>query len=179
MSTRVYLDQRLKFWLAFAGILTLVFVHLSGGRLIKRAKPDAALLLGLDFGNRSKIVLLHRSYDVDNTRTVSVSNAQSFADSINADFKSVANDWQFLLQKASAQYDEVIVLEGSPRSASDELVELTSLSADSGFELEFLGKIVGFRMMKSMRLKCSDPSIGPKNTWSSAVAYCLQIDNPA
>ena len=125
---RVYLDQKLKFWLAFMGLLTLVYIQLTGG-MIRRGK--ASLHESAKNSERNvetdsrQLVMLHRSSDFDVATTLSVGNAQSLARELDAAFFVSGESWKVDLKAALQKHPKgVILLEGAPRSSRSSIIHL-------------------------------------------------------
>jgi len=107
---RYYLDQRIKFWLAFMGLLTLIYVGLFGDQ---NTRKKSLLLTRAEFA----VLVSIAKQDDDGQKLwyYTVSNAKEYANSLGFDYVELQDDWQNELLSYIATYPKgILLLQASP-----------------------------------------------------------------
>lgn len=173
---RVYLDQRIKFWLALMGLLTLAVVYWKGGNLSGKPRIDRNTASTIIQERSKSIVILHRSNGLPMVGSASVGNAYTYAKQNNLDFKVVTTDWMEGLREAMTQYEGgVILLDGSSRSSPEEVVELSSSHELTEVIHDSSGdKTVGIYLTRD-KFKQLDPKLNENLRQKSAVGNLIEL----
>lgn len=143
---RVYLDRRLKLWLAIMGVLSLLFVHFTSKSppAVRGVARDSVDLDSIEEIGMKSLVLVYKSPNQNGEHNRVVNNAQTYADSLGYDFEIVDQDWRKELMDLLPQYSKgVILVAGSQSGSLEDSVSLPLVAADKSNANQAHGKPVG------------------------------------
>ena len=176
---RYYLDQRLKFWLAMMGALTLLYVHFMDENG-KRIGLHLKLASKYDTPRAEKLVVLQRSSEYDSLEFFSVNNAMEYARQTQADFLAIDREWGQELSQLTLLYPKgVLLLDGTPRNHMENVVTLPMNLVVKNHAGKSNSRPVGivlhpedFEILVSY---CYGPYPGANGAITSAVRSCSKI----
>jgi hypothetical protein len=180
---RVYLDQKLKFWMAMMGLITLIYVQFSVKTLNQKVQTgnDLSTLRDTEPQKRTGVVVLHRSGEYDSDSVLAVGNAARIAKQLNYNFVEVDNNWNNRLADLLTLYpDGVIVFDGTPRTDPAEVVKLemetsdfTKVSQNTLLTKKFIGVVFTVYDIDLVKSYCENTPT-PQSFVSSVVRTCAE-----